>query len=64
MKEKIKDILEKHYFGRNRIEEECADELLLLFSAVDTFYCYDETNRDTKKCNNQCEQCMLLDSEV
>lgn len=32
MKEKIKDILEKHYHGRNRIEEECAIELLGLFN--------------------------------
>jgi len=34
MKEKIKDILEKHYFGRNRIEEKCANELLDLYNVV------------------------------
>jgi hypothetical protein len=28
MKEKIKDILEKHYHGRSFIEERCADELI------------------------------------
>lgn len=32
MKEKILDILEKHYHGRNFIESRCADELLGLFS--------------------------------
>jgi hypothetical protein len=32
MKEKIIDILEKHYHGRNHIENRCADELLDLFS--------------------------------
>lgn len=31
MKEKIKDILEKHYYGRNFIEAKCADELFELF---------------------------------
>ena len=31
MKEKIKDILEKHYYGRNFIEDKCADELFELF---------------------------------
>ena len=31
MKEKILDILEKHYHGRNHIESRCADELLGLF---------------------------------
>lgn len=34
MKEKIIDILEKHYHGRNHIENRCADELLDLFSVV------------------------------
>ena len=42
MKEKIKDILEKHYFGRNRIEENCANELLDLYSV---------------SCSNCCKQC-------
>ncbi len=32
MKEKILDILEKHYHGRNHIESRCADELLDLFN--------------------------------
>ena len=36
MKEKIKDILEKHYFGRNRIEENCAKELLDLYSVSES----------------------------
>jgi hypothetical protein len=31
MKEKILDILEKHYFGRNFIEDKAANELLELF---------------------------------
>jgi len=31
MKEKIKDILEKHYHGRNFIEENCANDLFRLF---------------------------------
>lgn len=34
MKEKILDILEKHYHGRNFIESRCADELLGLFNVV------------------------------
>ncbi len=34
MKEKIIDILEKHYHGRNFIESKCADELLGLFDVV------------------------------
>ena len=34
MKEKIIDILEKHYHGRNFIESRCADELLGLFNVV------------------------------
>lgn len=34
MKEKILDILEKHYHGRNFIESRCADELLGLFDVV------------------------------
>lgn len=34
MKEKILDILEKHYHGRNHIESRCADELLGLFDVV------------------------------
>jgi hypothetical protein len=34
MKEKILDILEKHYYGRNHIESKCADELLGLFNVV------------------------------
>lgn len=35
MKEKILDILEKHYHGRNFIESQCADELLGLFNGSD-----------------------------
>ena len=31
MLEKIKDILEKHYYGRNILEERCAKDLLDLF---------------------------------
>jgi len=31
MREKILDILEKHYFGRNFIENTAAEELLELF---------------------------------
>ena len=31
MKEKILDILEKHYYGRNFIEDKAANELLELF---------------------------------
>ena len=34
MKESIKDVLEKHYYGRNRIEEECSSELLTLFRTL------------------------------
>jgi hypothetical protein len=34
MKEAIKDILEKHYYGRNFIEDKCADEILDLFSVM------------------------------
>lgn len=34
MKEKILDILEKHYHGRNFIESRCADEILGLFNVV------------------------------
>ena len=30
MKEKIIDVLEKHYYGRNFIESRCADDLLAL----------------------------------
>ena len=37
MKEKILDILEKHYHGRNFIESRCADELLGLFSVSGMF---------------------------
>ena len=33
MKEEIIDILEKHYYGRSRIEKECANELFALFSS-------------------------------
>jgi len=36
MKEKIIDILERHYFGRNQIESRCADELLDLFGVIET----------------------------
>jgi len=32
MREKILDILEKHYFGRNFIEDKAANELLELFT--------------------------------
>jgi|TARA_B110000879_G_scaffold45588_1_gene64330 hypothetical protein len=32
MKEKIKDILEKHYHGRNFIEENCASEIIELIN--------------------------------
>jgi hypothetical protein len=35
MKEKILDILEKHYHGRNHIESRCADELLDLLPTDD-----------------------------
>jgi hypothetical protein len=31
MREKILDILEKHYFGRNFIEDKAANELMKLF---------------------------------
>lgn len=31
MKNKILDVLEKHYHGRNQIESRCTDELLGLF---------------------------------
>tara|TARA_R110000782_G_scaffold79953_1_gene158526 strand:+ start:493 stop:618 length:126 start_codon:yes stop_codon:yes gene_type:complete len=31
MKEKILDILQKHYYGRNFIEDKAAEELLELF---------------------------------
>ena len=34
MREKILDILEKHYHGRNHIESRCADELEDLFSEL------------------------------
>ena len=34
MIEKIKDILEKHYYGRNAIEDRCAKELLDLFTVM------------------------------
>ena len=30
MKEQIKDILERHYHGRNHIEERCATDILEL----------------------------------
>ena len=32
MRNKIIDVLEKHYFGRNFIESRCADDLLELFN--------------------------------
>lgn len=37
MKEKILDILERHYHGRNFIENRCADELLNLFNVSESF---------------------------
>ena len=37
MEEKIKDILEKHYYGRNFIEDKCAKELLALFSVSNRY---------------------------
>lgn len=33
MKDKLLDILEKHYHGRNHIESRCADEILALFNS-------------------------------
>ena len=43
------------------------DELtkqLNLCGVVKSFYCKDEENKLAKKCNHQCEICMLLDSDV
>ena len=37
MKEKIIDILERHYYVRNQIESRCADELLNLFDVSNSF---------------------------
>ena len=36
MKDKIIDILEKHYHGRNYIEDRCADEIIELLSTIIT----------------------------
>ena len=38
MIEKIKDILEKHYYGRNAIEDRCSKELLDLFTVSHSYY--------------------------
>jgi hypothetical protein len=48
MKEKIIDILEKHYHRRNHIENRCADELLDLFSVVgrsEQLFCFECGNK-------------------
>lgn len=36
MKDKIIDILEKHYHGRNYIESRCADDIIELFNTLMT----------------------------
>jgi hypothetical protein len=56
MKEAIKDILEKHYYGRNFIEDKCADEILALFNVSKSFKCCKETD----KCNVQCDDCNMV----
>lgn len=53
MKEKILDILEKHYFGRNHIENKCADEIL---QAQKTDFFTIATSPETaEKIRKQCE---------
>jgi len=49
MKEKILDILEKHYHGRNFIESRCADELLGLFNVVAMLPSDDEIEQAAKE---------------
>jgi hypothetical protein len=49
MKEKILNILEKHYHGRNFIESRCADELLGLFNVVAMLPSDDEIEKAAKE---------------
>ena len=44
--------------------EDLVNNLFALYGVVKSFYCRDEENKLAKKCNHQCEMCMLLDSEV
>jgi len=60
MKEKILDILEKHYHGRNFIESRCADELLGLFDVVgrsEQFICRDCEKPSKEYRDKLCEPC-------
>ena len=52
MIEKIKDILEKHYYGRNVIEDRCAKELLDLFLV---------SKREPRKIIHPKTQCMVCE---
>jgi len=56
MKEKIKDISEKYYFGRNRIEEDCANELLDLYNVRNCVKCGE---REGKGKTKQCDTCLM-----
>ena len=59
MKEKIKDVLEKHYFGRNRIEENCANELLDLYNVSKCSECNDDMTQDD---SHFCCNCYLANN--
>lgn len=61
MKEKILDILEKHYFGRNHIENKCADEILGLVKPAKKeaqktdFFTIATSPETAEKIRKQCE---------
>ena len=68
IKEKIKDILEKHYFGRNRIEENCANELLDLYSVSESYIkcwnCKQFEQTGTNTMGNEVGNCKLNECKV
>ena len=75
LKEKIKEVLNNYGCIRkggkfwdevidDQRNEDLVNDLFALYAVVKPFYCSDEKKNLTKKCNYQCERCMLLDAEV
>ena len=56
-REQIKDVLERHYHGRNRMEDRCSLELIILFekwSEVKPTMDLNRTDADSENTEDDC----------